>query len=313
MLRYLLVRILYFIPTLLFVTLFTFALGFYGPGDPIRVLMKENWSDEETYQLLRRKYGFDRPFLVQYADWVGNALQGDFGRSVIRGAVPVRDLLFPALKVSAQIGLVALICLFLLGVGLGALAAIYQNSWLDHLIVGGSIVLQSVPVFVLAPMLMILFVLQLRWLKTTPAGWDGIFSPKVILPVFLLTGVALLAVVRQTREAVIDIRSSDFVRTARAKGLSEGLILWRHILRNALTPVVTTLGLLASWLITGSIFIETIFSIPGFGSLYYGALKTRDYHVLISTTLVAALVIMLANLVVDLTYGLLDPRVRSEG
>jgi ABC-type dipeptide/oligopeptide/nickel transport system permease component len=312
MLHYLLIRILYFIPTLLFVTLFTFALGFYGPGDPIRVLMKENWSDEETYQLLRRKYGFDRPFLVQYADWVSHAVRGDFGRSVIRGAVPVRDLLFPALKVSAQIGLVALLCLFLVGVGLGSLAAIYQNTWLDHLIVGGSIVLQSVPVFVLAPMLMILFVLQLRLLKTTPAGWDGIFSAKVILPVFLLTGVALLAVVRQTREAVIDIRSSDFVRTARAKGLSEWIILWRHILRNALTPVVTTLGLLASWLITGSIFIETIFSIPGFGSLYYGALKTRDYHVLISTTLIAALVIMLANLVVDLTYGLLDPRVRSE-
>lgn len=312
MLRYLLVRILYFIPTLFFVTLFTFALGFYGPGDPIRVLMKENWSDEATYQLLRRKYGFDRPFLVQYADWVGHAVQGDFGRSVIRGAVPVGDLLFPALKVSAQIGLVALLCLFVVGVGLGALAAVYQNTWLDHLIVGGSIVLQSVPVFVLAPMLMILFVLQLRLLKTTPAGWDGIFSPKVILPVFLLTGVALLAVVRQTREAVIDIRSSDFVRTARAKGLSEWLILWRHILRNALTPVVTTLGLLASWLITGSIFIETIFSIPGFGSLYYGALKTRDYHVLISTTLIAALVIMFANLLVDLTYGLLDPRVRRE-
>jgi peptide/nickel transport system permease protein len=311
MLRYLTLRILYFIPTLLFVTFFTFAVGFYGPGDPIRVLMRENWSDEQTYQLLRRKYGFDRPFLVQYADWIGNALQGDFGRSVIRGAVPVRDLLFPALAVSAQIGLAALICLFIVGVGLGVLAAVYRNTWLDHLIVVGSIALQSVPTFVSAPILMIVFVLQLNLLKTTPAGWDGIFSTKVILPVFLLTGVALLVVVRQTREAVIDIRSSDYVRTARAKGLPERLILWRHILRNALTPVVTTLGLLTSWLLTGSIFIETIFSIPGFGSLYYGALKTRDYQVLISATLIAALVIMLSNLVVDLSYGWLDPRVRS--
>jgi ABC-type dipeptide/oligopeptide/nickel transport system permease component len=243
---------------------------------------------------------------------VVNALQGDFGRSVIRGAVPVADLLFPALKVSAQIGLVALLCLVLFGVGLGALAAIYQNRWLDHLIVMVSIAFQSVPTFVSAPLLMIFFVLQLRLLKTTPAGWDGILSSKVILPVFLLTGVALLAVVRQTREAVIEIRSSDFVRTARAKGLSEWLVLWRHILRNALTPVVTTLGLLTSWLITGSIFIETIFSIPGFGSLYYGALRTRDYQVLISTTMIAALVIMLSNLIVDLTYGLLDPRARTQ-
>lgn len=312
MFRYISIRILYFIPTLLFVTFFTFVLGFYGPGDPIRVLMKENWSDEETYQLLRHKYGFDRPFLVQYADWVGNALRGDFGRAVTRGAMPVRDLLFPALRVSAQIGLVALLCLFVFGVGFGVLAALYQNTWVDHLIVVGSIFLQSVPTFVSAPILMIFFVLQLHLLKTTPAGWDGIFSSKVILPVFLLTGVALLIVVRQTREAVIDIRSSDFVRTARAKGLSTWLVLWRHILRNALTPVVTTLGLLSSWLITGSIFIETIFSIPGFGSLYYSALKTRDYQVLISATMVAALVIMLSNLLVDLTYGLLDPRVRAQ-
>ncbi len=309
--RYISIRILYFIPTLLFVTFFTFALGFYGPGDPIRVLMKENWSDEETYQILRRKYGFDRPFLVQYADWVGNALQGDFGRSVIRGAVPVRDLLFPALKVSAQIGLAALICLLIFGVGWGVLAAYYRNTWVDHLIVVSSIVLQSIPIFVLAPMLMILFVLQLKLLKTTPVGWDGIFSPKVILPVFLLAGAALLVVIRQTREAVIEIRSSDFIRTARAKGLSEWLILWRHILPNTLTPVVTTLGLLSSWLITGSIFIETIFSIPGFGSLYFGALRTRDYQVLISTTMVASLVIMLANLLVDLCYAWLDPRVRK--
>jgi ABC-type dipeptide/oligopeptide/nickel transport system permease component len=272
--------------------------------------MKENWSDEETYQLLRRKYGFDRPFLVQYADYVGNVLRGDFGRSVLR-AMPVSDLLFPALAVSAQIGLIALVCLFIFGVGLGVLAAVYQNTWLDHLIVVGAVVLQSVPVFVSAPILMILVVLELHLMSTTPAGWDGIFSPKVILPVFLLTGVALLVVVRQTREAVLEIRSSDFVRTARAKGLSELLILWRHVLRNALTPVATTLGLLTSWLLTGSIFIETIFSIPGFGSLYYGALKTRDYQVLISTTMVAALVIMFSNLLVDITYGLLDPRVRS--
>jgi ABC-type dipeptide/oligopeptide/nickel transport system permease component len=242
---------------------------------------------------------------------VQNVLRGDFGRSVLR-AMPVRDLMFPALAISAQLGALALLCLFIFGVGLGVLAAVNKNTWVDYLIVTGSITLQSVPVFVLAPMLMIFLVLQLK-LMDTPAGWDGIFSTKVILPVFLLTAVGLLVVVRQMREAVIEMRASDFVRTARAKGLSEPLILGRHILRIALIPVVTTLGLLSSWLITGSVFIETIFSIPGFGSLFFAALRTRDYQVLIGTTTIAALIIMAANLVVDISYGFLDPRVRIQG
>ncbi|MCW5850342.1 MAG: ABC transporter permease [Anaerolineae bacterium] len=310
MFRYVLLRLLYLIPTVLLVSFFTFAVGFYGPGDPIKVMMKENWNDEKAYQALREKYGFDRPFLVQYADYMVNAAKGDFGRSVLR-VMPVRDLMFPALGVTAQLGLLALVSLAVFGIGLGVLAAVKQNTWVDYLIITVSIALQSVPVFVLAPILMIIVVLQLH-LMNTPAGWDGILSSKVILPVFLLTGIALLTVVRQTREAVIQARQSDYVRTARAKGLPERLVLWRHILKNALTPVLTTLGLLTGWLLTGSIFIETIFSIPGFGSLYWGALKTRDYPVLIGTTLVVAIIIMLTNLIVDLCYSLLDPRVRVE-
>lgn len=310
MLRYLTVRLLYFVPMLFLVSFFTFAIGFYGPGDPVRVLMKENWSDEETYQLLRKKYGFDRPFLVQYADYMVKAAQGDFGRSVLR-AMPVRDLMVPALGVTAQLGLAALVCLTVSGIGLGVLAAFRQNTWIDHTIVTTAIALQSIPIFVLAPILMIVLVLQLR-LMPTPAGWDGIFSAKAILPVFLLTALSLLIVVRQTREAVIEARASDYVRTARAKGLSERTILLRHILKNAMTPVLTTIGLLSSWLLTGSIFIESIFSIPGFGSLYFGALKTRDYPVLIGTTLVVTVIVMVTNLIVDLCYGLLDPRARVE-
>ncbi len=308
MLRYILVRLLYSIPTVLLVSFFTFAVGFYGPGDPLRVLMGENWNDEAAYQVLRHQYGFDRPFLVQYADYMANALRGDFGRSVLR-VMPVRDLMFPALAVTAQLGALALVSLTVVGIGLGVLSAIKQNTWIDYAIITGSIALQSVPVFVLAPILMIIVVLQLH-LMNTPAGWDGIFSTKIILPVFLLTGVGQLVIIRQTREAVISIRSSDYVRTARAKGLPEHLVLWRHILKNALTPVLTTMGLLSGWLLTGSIFIETIFSIPGFGNLYWGALKTRDYPVLIGATLVASSIIMLTNLVVDIGYGFLDPRVR---
>lgn len=308
MLRYIAVRLLYFVPVLFVVSFFTFAVGFYGPGDPIRVLMKENWNDEETYQILRRKYGFDRPFLVQYGDYMLKAVQGDFGRSVLR-AMPVRDLMLPSLAVTAQLGLAALASLSVFGIGLGVIAALKQNSWVDYTIVTGSIILQSIPVFVLAPILMFILVLDLRLMKT-PSGWDGLFSSKTLLPIFLLTALGLLVVVRQTREAVISARNSDYVRTARAKGLRERTILWRHVLKNALSPVLTTIGLLSSWLLTGSIFIETIFSIPGFGSLYYGALKSRDYPVLIGTTLVVTLIVMLTNLIVDVCYVLLDPRAR---
>jgi ABC-type dipeptide/oligopeptide/nickel transport system permease component len=310
MLRYITVRLLYFVPVLFVVSFFTFAVGFYGPGDPIRVLMKENWNDEETYQILRRKYGFDRPFLVQYGDYMLKAVQGDFGRSVLR-AMPVRDLMLPALGVTAQLGLAALASLSIFGIGLGVIAALKQNSWIDYSIVTGSIILQSIPVFVLAPILMFILVLDLRLMKT-PSGWDGLFSSKTLLPIFLLTALGLLVVVRQTREAVISARSSDYVRTARAKGLREQTILWRHVLKNAMSPVLTTIGLLSSWLLTGSIFIESIFSIPGFGSLYYGALKTRDYPVLIGTTLVVTLIVMLTNLIIDVCYVLLDPRARVE-
>lgn len=309
MLRYIAVRLLYFVPVLFIVSFFTFAVGFYGPGDPIRVLMKENWNDEETYQILRRKYGFDRPFLVQYGDYMAKAAQGDFGRSVLR-AMPVRDLMLPALAVTAQLGLAALVALSVCGIGLGVIAAVKQNTWIDYTIVTSSIILQSIPVFVLAPILMFILVLELRVMQT-PSGWDGLFSVKTILPVFLLTALGLLIVVRQTREAVISARNSDYVRTARAKGLHEGAILWRHVLKNAMAPVLTTLGLLSSWLLTGSIFIESIFSIPGFGSLYYGALRSRDYPVLIGTTLVVTLIVMLTNLLVDVCYVLLDPRART--
>jgi ABC-type dipeptide/oligopeptide/nickel transport system permease component len=301
-------RLLTFIPTILLISFFTFAVGFYGPGDPIRVLMREQWNDEETYQILRHKYGFDRPFLVQYTDYIGKSLQGDFGRSVLR-KLPVRDLMLPALAITAQIGLATLVALAFFGIGLGVLAAIRQNTWLDYTIVSVSIFLQSIPPFVLAPIAMIVLVLNLR-LMNTPSGWDGLFSSKVILPIALLAILGMSGVIRQTREAVIGVRNSDYVRTARAKGLREKTILIRHVLRNALTPVFTTLGLLTGWLLTGSIFIESIFSIPGFGSLFYGALKTRDYPVLLGTTLVGSSIILMVNLLVDLSYGFLDPRVR---
>jgi len=177
MLTYIFRRFLTFIPTMLLISFFTFGAGFYGPGDPIRVLMREQWNDEETYQILRHKYGFDRPFLVQYTDYIWKSFQGDFGKSVLR-KLSVRELMLPALAVTAQIGVIALAALAFFGISLGVLAAYVQNTWLDYLIVSVSIFLQSIPPFVLAPIAMILLVLHLH-LMNTPSGWDGLLSPNV--------------------------------------------------------------------------------------------------------------------------------------
>lgn len=310
MLSYVIRRVSLIVPSLLVISFITFSLGFYGPGDPVRVLMGENWNDEETYQVLRHQYGLDRPFLVQYLDYVSKIPQFDFGRSILR-RMPVRDMLGSAFVVTAQLGVLAVFLLAILGIGLGVLAALRQNTWLDYIIVSGGIVLHSIPVFVLAPGLMILFVINLK-LMDTPSGWDGIVSPKVILPVLLLTAGPLIVVIRQTRASVLDILSNDYVRTARAKGLPQRLVIVRHILKNALIPVLTTLGVVANFILIGSVFIESIFSIPGFGQTFFSALKARDYPVLMGTTLLSALVILLVNLLVDLAYVWLDPRVQLE-
>ncbi|MGH2530886.1 MAG: ABC transporter permease [Thermomicrobiales bacterium] len=308
---YVLRRLMLFVPTLLVISFITFVLGHYGPGDPVRTLMGDNWADEETYQILRHQYGFDRPLLVQYGDFLVSAGHGDLGRSLSGSSLTVNELISKTLPVSIQLGLVALVILAVGGVGLGVLAALRQNTWLDYLIVVSSVVGHSFPVFVLAPMLLILVVLKLQ-LMATPTGWDGLFSTKVLLPATLLAVTPLIGIVRQTRASVIEVLAQDYVRTARAKGLPSRMVVLRHILKNSLTPVVTLMGFLFAGLITGSIFVESIFAIPGFGQLYYQAIRQYDYPVLMGTTLVSAVILVSINLLVDLLYGVLDPRVRYE-
>jgi ABC-type dipeptide/oligopeptide/nickel transport system permease component len=194
---------------------------------------------------------------------------------------------------------------------LGAIAALKQNSWLDYTIVGGTLVFRSLPVFVLAPLLLVLFVLILGVMKV-PRGWNGLFDARTILPIFILMLAPLPIVVRQTRQAVLDIFAQDYVRTAKAKGLKMGLIIGRHILRNALIPVVTTLGFIAEGLIVGSIFLDRIFAIPGFGALAEGAYRGFDYPLILGVVMVTSLMIILTNLVIDLIYPFLDPRIKLE-
>jgi ABC-type dipeptide/oligopeptide/nickel transport system permease component len=191
---------------------------------------------------------------------------------------------------------------------LGILAAVRQNTRTDYTILSVFLAVHSIPVFVFAPLLMIILALQLH-LVPVGIGWKGLFSSNSVIPVLVLATGPTLGIVRLTRAGVIETLTQDYIRTARAIGLNERLVIVRHVLRNALTPVVTSVGITMGYLVVGALFVESIFSIPGFGGLMFDALRSRDYPLLLACTLVSAFVIMLANLFVDVTYGLLDPRV----
>ena len=308
---YTLRRLILAIPVLFAVLFITFTLGFYGPGDPLEIFYNEELiPDPEITERLRALHGLDRPFWVQFGDYFAGLMQGDWGKSISSGR-DVWPSFAASMPISAQLGLAAAVVLVVVGIPLGALAAVKQNTWLDYLIVFTSIVVRSVPVFVLGPMLLIVLVL---WLGITnvPIGWKGIFSTNAILPVLLMAAGPLLVVVRQTRAGVIEVLSENYIRTARAKGLLERLVVWRHVLKNALTPVFTTMGLIISGLVTGAFFVELIFGIPGFAGLGIQAFQARDYPVILGVTIIGAAIIIISNLLVDLGYGLLDPRIRYE-
>ena len=311
MLIYVIRRILLSIPVVFGVLVITFTLGFYGPGDPLAVYEGEFFvTDEAMLERLRKLHGLDRPYWVQFADFVGGYFSLDFGKSLQTTHLPVYDIVKARIMISAQLGVAAGILVVVVGIPLGALAAVKQNTWIDYLIISFSIMTRSVPSFVLGPMMMIVVVLWLDIMKT-PIGWDGIFSTKAILPVLLMAAFPLLIVVRMTRTGVLETISQDYVRTARAKGLGEGRVVTRHLLKNSLTPVLTSMGLILSGLVTGSIFVEFVFSIPGFSRAALLAFQNRDYPLIMFTTVIGAMIIIVGNLLVDILYGFLDPRVQN--
>ena len=308
MLQYILRRILALIPLLLLVAFVTYMLSFYGPGDPVRLIMGENWSSEEVYQNLRHQYGFDRPVVVQFADYIWHGVRGDFGRSLIQ-RVRVSELIGKALPVSAQLAIAATFLIAVIGISLGVLAALWHHRWPDALISLFGVITHSIPAFVIAPIVLVTLVLKLGIIKT-PTGWHGLFSYQTFIAAAILSASPLLGIIRQTRTSVVEVLGQDYVRTARAKGLAERNVIAWHVLRNALAPVLTSLGLTFGFLLGGSIFVESAFAIPGLGQLYFSALRTSDYPVLTAATIVSAFWIMLLNLLIDLLYGALDPRVR---
>ena len=291
------------IPVLFFISLITFGLMHTVPGGP--------WDREKklapsVIENLNRKYGLDKPVYEQYWDFVTSALHGDLGVSFTYQDRPVTDVILEGLPVTATLALAALAFAIVLGIPLGIVAAIRQNSWVDYVSLFIATLGASVPGFVMAMILIIFFSVGLHLLPTGGWGsWEKVLMPAVALG---LHPAAVLA--RITRASMVEAIRQDYVRTARAKGLAEIIILLRHTLKNALIPVVTVLGPVAAGLIAGSFIIESIFGVPGIGKFYIQGIFARDYGLMMGATLFYASVIAFANLLVDLLYAFLDPRIR---
>lgn len=292
-------------------TFLTFVIGRLAPGDPILVLMGGR-RDPEAYARLRQLYGLDRPLLEQYGAYLLGIVRGDLGRSFQFEGRPVRDLLAQGIGISLGVGGLALILSTLAGVPLGILAALRRYSIADRGIVGVSLALYSIPSFVLIPLLWAANLAAYRaGLPSLPqAGWGR--PEHIVLPVLVLAAANVGYIVQLTRAAVLEALREDYVRTAHAKGLPQWLVINRHVLRNALLPLVTFLGPAAAFLVTGGFVVEVLFNIPGMGRIAIEAVGRRDYPVIQGATILLGLAVVLMNLVSDLLYHTLDPRIRLE-
>ncbi len=321
---YIIQRLLW-LPFILFVvSFFSFTITRLGPTDPYDVLAGGR-SDPETLERVRHEKGLDKPIYEQYGIYIKKILtKGDFGESVsiLRG-VKVWDIIWPKMLVSIQPGIVALVIAFTIGTTIGLFAALRQGTWMDPFSIGSFLFFQSIPVLVTLPFMVLIFVVRLGWLPAT--GWGGpsvnvgpqeislgIFSTHIILPAIALSLPGIAGIARLVRATSLSVLGEDFVRTARAKGLPERTVVIRPVTRNALLPLTTIIGLSLVTLLEGAFFVELILGIPGVGQLGVQAAQSRDYDVILALVLMLATVFVIANLLIDIAYTFIDPRVRYE-
>jgi peptide/nickel transport system permease protein len=305
-------RLLATVPVLLLVTAGVFALLHLTPGDPVDAMMAES-ADASTKESLRRELGLDRPLAVQYAAWMGRLLRGDLGRS-IRNGEPVLENVSRRIRPSLQLALLAMAIALTIAFPVAIASAVRHNTGVDRLGTTFALFGICMPNFLLALLLIFVFGVTLRWLPISgyldplEDGWSGLRS--LILPAVTL-GLALAAVITRTlRSSLLEALAEDYVRTARAKGLSEWVVIRGHVLKNALIPVVTVLGLQLGTLIGGAVITEYVFALPGVGRLVVDAVFARDYPLVQGVILLIALGFIVSNLLVDLLYGYIDPRIR---
>lgn len=311
MIVFLLRRIIQIVPVVLVMCAVVFATSFMLPGDPTLTILGEN-APAAARAALRAEMGLDRPIPLQFIDWLGRALTGDLGKSFKTGE-PVMDMLLTRIPVTLELTVLAILLAVSIGVPLGIVAALRRNSWIDTLVSVLSVSSLAMPFFWVGMLLIMLFTLRLGWLP--PSGYvpmleDPLRNLQLMIMPVLTVGTAYAALLmRQTRAAMTEVLSQDFVRTARAKGMAEPRIVVRHALRNALIPIITVIGLQFGGLIGGAVVTETVFALPGLGRMITNAIFERDYMVVQGAILVIVVGVIVVNLMTDVAYSLLDRRV----
>ena len=311
MLAYILNRILWFIPTLLVITLLTFLILQATPGTGV-ISSGAQIVDQRVVERLEAEYGLDEPLYQQFGIYVWNVLNGDFGTSFVYRPQTVNDIIGRTLPISLQLGVYATILAVVVGVGLGVLSAVHQNGVIDYFSVGVAVLFYSLPNFVMGFVLILLFVVYLPRIGIDMAfNVGGLDSWKDwILPTIALAATPLATIARFTRSSMIEVLQSDFVRVARAKGLRENKVIMRHVIKNALIPIITLIGPIFAAVATGSFFVEAVFNIPGMGRYYVESFVAKDQPMILAVTLIYAVMLAAMNVVVDVLYGFIDPRIR---
>jgi len=319
MVQFLVKRFIGLIFVIICVTFITFILGYLAPGDPIKTLLGQHF-DPQVYAQLRHQYGLDLPWYQQYLSYLTGLFRLNFGYSIHYQGESVWDLLKTGVPVSVELGVWGLILTLLIGIPAGIYSALKSNTWVDTVNMGTALVLYALPSFVLAVFLQLIVVWIDKWtgIEWPVSNWGtpwqytwGDIQYK-LGPILVYSAASFAFYARLARTSMLEVLRQDYVRTARAKGLLEKAVVYRHALRNATIPLVTVIGLSIGLLVTGVFFIEQIFNIPGIGSTALQAISDRDYPVIQATTVLGAVAVVVGNLIADILYGIADPRIKSE-
>lgn len=316
MLAYIVRRLVHAVIVFVLVTIMIFMVMRLLPGDPILMLISQQQveqSSEEQIAELRHKFGLDKPMIVQYFDWIGGVFQGDLGVSIVNGRSVSGDIT-SRIPITLHLGVLALIISFILGVPAGVICAVRRGTWIDTVITTLANIGITVPVFWLGMMLIFLFALKLHWLPvmgyTSPVDNFWLNTRQIIMPVICLAIWPLASTARQTRSSMLEVLRQDYIRTAWSKGLRERSIVLKHALKNSLIPVLALASLSIGSIVGGAVLIEQVFNIPGMGRLMVDAIFAKDYAYVQAVTLIITVTVILANLLVDISYSWVDPRVR---
>lgn len=306
MLWYIIKKTVSVIPVLLLMTLLVFSVFYFGPGDPISRIAGPNVT-EEVYENISHKYGLDQPFIAQYLNFIKSVIKGDLGVSILQER-PVIVMIKERLPITLGIGLLGFIITFVIAIPVGVLAAVKRNTWADYISMSLVLIGQSLPTFWFGMLLLYFFAYKLGWF---PISGDGSIR-QLVLPSIAIGLTNAAGTARMVRSNMLGVLNMDYIRTAKGKGLLEKRVIYKHALKNAMIPIITMMGLRLGWILGGSVALEIIFSLPGLGRLMVDSILSRDFPVVMGSMIVLASSIILANLLADILYAVVDPRIREE-